>query len=116
VKVEDKEPTTVVMVDGQMVAMVPKVMLLVQVVEDLLVSLKETGRLVNQSSSQDQVVEVDTDMVEPEEEKMVVMDMVVMVNLQELHNLQVDLVVQVYQAQDILVVTVTQEDNKTQQP
>jgi len=32
VKVEDKEPTTEVMVDGQMVAMVPKVMLLDPVV------------------------------------------------------------------------------------
>lgn len=39
VKVENKEPTTVEMVDGQMVVMVPKVMLLAQVVEVLLVSL-----------------------------------------------------------------------------
>jgi len=39
VKVEDKEPTLVEMVDGQMVVMVPKVMLLAQVAVVLLVSL-----------------------------------------------------------------------------
>ena len=39
VKVVDKERISVEMVDGQMVAMVPKAMLPVQVVEVLLVSL-----------------------------------------------------------------------------
>jgi hypothetical protein len=62
------------------------------------------------------VVEVDTNLEEPVEENKVIQVLVVMVNLLQELKQKVDLVVQVYLAQDILVETVTQEDNKVLKP
>jgi hypothetical protein len=61
-------------------------------------------------------VEVDTNLEEPVEENKVIQVLVVMVNLLQELKQKVDLVVQVYLAQDILVETVTQEDNKVLKP
>lgn len=61
-------------------------------------------------------MEVDTNLEEPVEENKVIQVLVVMVNLLQELKQKVDLVVQVYLAQDILVETVTQEDNKTLKP
>ena len=109
VKVVNKELTTVVMEAGQMVVMVPKAMLLVQVAVVSLVSGLVHGKLELLLLLLVQAAAVATKKVVLAAAKSVVMVMEEMDNLQEELNLLVALEDQVYLVLNTLVVTVTQE-------
>ena len=116
VKVENKELTTVVMEAGQMVDMVPKAMLLVQVAVVSPVSGLVHGKLELLLLLLVQAAAVATVKAVLAAAKSVVMVKVEMDNLLEELNLLVALEDQVYLELNSLVVTVTQEANNLLKP